>query len=127
MGKSANDHAEILSAVVTSNDNISKKVLAFSGTSDNKPRVAIGIDRYLKVSCSVHFLCHTPSLSVNSSVCSGSFSFVLGQINIISTYFNQRAKVSTKLVKLQCLQFYVNIISRLTKSSTRGGTQTACT
>eukprot|EP00171_Calliarthron_tuberculosum_P014900 IDg14900t1 len=106
MGKSSNDHAAIFSGAFNTYDKLGKNVLVFSGTSDNEPNVALGVDYYLNFRNSVRCICHTLALCVNSSVLTGDFIYsVLGQISNISTYVNQHTKVQTKLVKLQCLQY----------------------
>lgn len=48
------------------NDMIGKRVLNFSGTSDNKPSVALGVDKYAKYSGPVQCMCNYSALVVNN-------------------------------------------------------------
>ncbi len=52
---------------------LDKDVVVFSGTTDNEPAVALGVDRYLAFGGSVRCLCHTLSLAVNDAVTDGDF------------------------------------------------------
>lgn len=43
IGKTAGEHEPIKRSAVTNNEKIGKRVLIFSGTSDNEPRLALGV------------------------------------------------------------------------------------
>ncbi len=87
MGKSAEEHEAIITAAVRDNDKLGWDVLVFSGTSDNEPSVALGVDHYLNFSGAVRCCCHTLALAVNDAVrnCNSVTTFVQ-RINCISVY-----------------------------------------
>eukprot|EP00171_Calliarthron_tuberculosum_P003336 IDg3336t1 len=116
LGKSANEHEAVIAAAVHDNDKLGPDVLVFSGTSDNEPSVALGVDKYLNFSGAVRCCCHSLALAVNDAVRDCLFvTEVLQRINAISTYVNMHKKVSAKLVQLQCAVFSRDRIVMLDK------------
>lgn len=103
LGKSSEDHRQIIQAAVDRSDKVGKNVLIFSATSDNEPAVALAIDRYLNFSGSVRCICHSLSLSINDACESTPFLVkVLDKIRAITMYVNQRGSTSSKLIYMQC-------------------------
>ncbi len=85
LGKTASDHFDIITAALQSSAMLYKDVLVFSGTTDNEPAVALGVDRYLAFGGSVRCLCQTRSQAVNDAVTEGEFlSTVLRRIGDIA-------------------------------------------
>eukprot|EP00171_Calliarthron_tuberculosum_P019953 IDg19953t1 len=88
IGKSANDHEAIISAIFTRNGNLVQRVLVFSGTSDNESSVALRVDRYRNYSGAVRCICYTIHLAVNAAVHDTDFlSNVLMQIKTVTEMF----------------------------------------
>ncbi len=68
IGKTAEEHEAIITAAVRDNDKLGSDVLVISGTCDNEPSVALGVDRYLNFSGAVRCCCHALALAVNDAV-----------------------------------------------------------
>lgn len=103
IGKSANDHDEIITASLRSNDKIGKDVLIFSGTSDNEPGAELSFDKYLKFSGSVRCVCHTISLLSKEPFESIPFlSTCISRINDLAAFINNHGKIASSLSSLQC-------------------------
>ncbi len=74
MGKSEDEHESITTAAVRDNDKLVSDVVVASGTSDNEPREALGVNRYLNFSGAVRCYCHTLALAVDDAKRNYSFS-----------------------------------------------------
>jgi len=114
LGKTANQHEAVMSAAITTNDKLGSNVVVMSGTSDNDPATALGVDQYLEFSGSVRCVCHTMALAVNDAVSECDFlTDALSQISEITKYVNYRPKISTQIAAHQCLEFSPDRIVRL--------------
>lgn len=101
IGKSAEEHEKIIRGAVKSNDKLGEDVLIFSGTSDNEPSVALGVNLFLNFSGSVRFVCHSLTLAVNDAVRCCKFLILIHEnINDICTYVKSHNKVGARLIQL---------------------------
>lgn len=93
-------------AAVKRNEIPYHEVLFFSGSSDNDPSVALGLDIFLNISGSVPCICYSLSISVNDAIRSSSFLMtVLERLQITRTYIKSYARLNTKSVQLQFQDF----------------------
>ena len=91
-------------------------MLIFSGTSDNEPSVALGVDQYLNFSGSLRCICHTLSLAVNDAIDSIPFlKASLKQINDISNFLSKHHDINENIVSEQCKTFTKDRIVTLKK------------
>jgi len=114
MGKTANAHKAIMDAAISTNDKLGSNVVVMSGTSDNDPATALGVDQYLNFSGSIRCVCHTLALAINDAVLECTFlSDYLTKIGEITKYVNYRSKISAQIAELQCREFTPDRIVRL--------------
>lgn len=114
MGKTANAHEAVMSAAISTNDKLAADVVIMSGTSDNDPATALGVDQYLDFSGPIRCLCHTLALAVNDAVSESTFlTYYLDRIAEITKYVNYRSKISAKIAEMQCREYSSDRIVRL--------------
>lgn len=104
--KSASGHTDIIATSNTDNDKLNDNVRIFSGTSDNEPTVALGVDNYFGFNGSVSCICHTLALAARDAIdrCD-TVKCMLSKIDYISTFVNQRSHLTAKLTQLQYEEF----------------------
>lgn len=114
--KNADGHTEILRAVTRNNDKLSSETLIFSGTTDNEPAVALGMDQFLDFNGGLRCVAHSLSLAVNTA-CDNCplLCAILQRVNEISTYVNQHTSVNSALVRRQSQMYGADRVTRLSK------------
>lgn len=106
IGKSAIEHESIIKSALRNNEKLGADVLIFSGTTDNEPSVALGMDQYLNFSGAFRCICHSLSLAVNDSIKDGDFlDACVNNIGKITNYLVMHKSVGAKLVELQCKEY----------------------
>jgi len=96
--KTGMGHAAILRAATKDNPRLGEDVLIFSGTTDNEPAVALGMDIFLGFTGGLRCTVHSLGLVVNDVANTHRYlDELIVEITNITSYVNQRPKVGRLL------------------------------